>query len=48
MCMQQVEMASEFAWISVMVKRGASIGGARKIIKASWSETFRQLLCRYS
>ena len=37
--------ASTFAWLSVTVKKAATIVTPRKIIKISWECSFRELLC---
>ena len=37
-------MASSFAWVSVLVKRGMKVVKERTILKCNWSDTFGELL----
>ena len=37
-------VSSSVAWPSVIIKRGPSVVGERKVVKAEWSDTFGELL----
>ena len=39
-------ISSSVAWPSVIVKRGPSLVGGRKVAKAEWSDTFGELLSK--